>query len=279
MPLKLPKEWLYGSPGELDSRLIGAFDNLIEDIARQGDRWPILELFKQKFSPGCGTSSNESWATSDLFRAMETAIENGPKFVAAFWIGCEEVRHQYPDITLPDASIINGILASHGAPYEIIFPNLVTRDMQPMVQVIAPEQTVDESARELIQESLDQADRFLAERRPRPAVQEILWLLETVSTAFQGLDSGNGTVEGRYFNEIIRDLRKHNGGTTLREILGWINTLHGFLSSPSGGGVRHGTELSENASPSLAQAQLYCNLTKSYINYLLVELAVLRRDR
>lgn len=37
-----------------------------------------------------------------------------------------------------------------------------------------------------IHASLDQADRLLLEQRPCQAVQEILWLLETVSTAFHG---------------------------------------------------------------------------------------------
>ena len=279
MPLNLPQEWLYGSPGGLDGPVVGAFDDLIRDIAGQGNGWSIIELFKHKFNPGCGTSSSESWATSDLDRAMTTAVGNGPKFIAAFWAGCEEVGRQYPDIMLPDAGVLNRILANHGVPYEVRFPNLIARDPQATVPVEAPEKTIDERARDLIHRSLDQAERFLVEQHPRPAVQEILWLLETVSTAFQGLDSGTGTVEGKYFNEIVSDLRKHNSGTALREILGWTSKLHGFLSSPSGGGVRHGTQLAAGVSPSLAQAHLYCNLTRSYINYLLAELAELKKGR
>lgn len=63
----------------------------------------------------------------------------------------------------------------------------------------------------------------------------------------------------------------------MNQVLAWITTLHGFLSSPTGGGVRHGTQLAAEVTPTLAQAHLYCNLTKSYINYLLAELAELRR--
>ncbi len=54
-------------------------------------------------------------------------------------------------------------------------------------------------------------------------MQEILWFLETVSTAFQGQESGSGTLEANYFNEIIRDLRKKNCGSTLAETLRWMN--------------------------------------------------------
>src|SRR5271166_367595 len=69
--------------------------------------------------------------------------------------------------------------------------------------------------------------------RHRQAVQEILWLLETVSTAFRGLDTGVATVQGKYFNKIAEDLRKHHKGTTLDQVLTWVPTLHGYLSSPT----------------------------------------------
>lgn len=39
------------------------------------------------------------------------------------------------------------------------------------------------------------------------------------------------------------------------------------------GPVRHGTQLAADVSPTLKEAHLYCNLTRSYINYLLAELA------
>lgn len=276
MPLIIPNEWRYGSPGGLDWPVVNAFNALVQEITGQGESWSILELFKRKFNPGCPTSSSESWAVSDLSTAMTAAAENGPKFIAAFWAGCEEVSQRYPHIALPDAGVLNRILASHNVPYEIRLPQLVVRDLQSPIVVAAPEKSMDERAHDLIRHSLEQADRFLLEQHPRAAVQELLWLLETVSTAFQGLESGTGTVEGKYFNEIVRDLRRHNRGTALSQILGWIEKLHGFLSSPSGGGVRHGTQLAADMTPSLAQAHLYCNLTKSYINYLLAELAAVR---
>ena len=98
----------------------------------------------------------------------------------------------------------------------------------------------DDQAQETIQQSLQQSERFLFEGRDRQAVQEVLWLLETVSIAFQGLDTGAaGTVQGKYFNKIVDDLRKQYKGKSLEQILDWVRTLHGYLSSPTGGGVRH----------------------------------------
>ena len=45
-------------------------------------------------------------------------------------------------------------------------------------------------------------------------------------------------------------------------------TLHGFLSSPTGGGVRHGLDLKDGVARADHEARLYCNLIRSYITYL-----------
>jgi hypothetical protein len=102
---------------------------------------------------------------------------------------------------------------------------------------------LDQQAQDLIQQSLKQSELLLAEGRYRQAVQGILWLLKTVSTAFHGLDTGAGTVQGKYFNKIAEDLRKHHKGKILDQVLAWVAMLHGYLSSPTGGGIRHGTDL------------------------------------
>lgn len=47
--------------------------------------------------------------------------------------------------------------------------------------------------------------------------------------------------------------------------------LHGYLSSPTGGGVRHGVDLNEGVALELNEARLCCNLIKSYIGYLIAE--------
>jgi hypothetical protein len=272
--LKMPTTWRFGSPGELDRPTINAFNSLIHTIAAQAESsWEILELFKAKFNGGASRSSNESWAVGDLQNAMGASAENAATFIAAFWDGCELVHREHPTIGLPDVDIINQILFDHGAPFEVRPPDLLPRNPQTPIPVQTPQRSIGEQALELIHASLDQADRLLLEQRPRPAVQEILWLLETVATAFQGLESGTGTIEGKYFNEIVRSLRNHHRGGPLAEALGWMSKMHGFLSSPTGGGVRHGTQLAADVSPSLKEAHLYCNLTRSYINYLLAEAA------
>jgi hypothetical protein len=101
-------------------------------------------------------------------------------------------------------------------------------------------------------------------------VSELLWLLETVTTAFKGLEFDDGTVKGKYFNPIVSDLKRY-GGDKFRQVLRWIESLHGYLSSPTGGGIRHGTDLSGDLVIDPNDARLYCNLISSYIGYLLAE--------
>lgn len=97
--------------------------------------------------------------------------------------------------------------------------------------------TLAEQSIELIQASLHRASDLLQQGHWREAVQESLWLLETVATAFRGVATATGTVEGRYFNKIVKELRDaHRGGGTDR-VLDWATSLHGYLSSPTGGGV------------------------------------------
>lgn len=60
-------------------------------------------------------------------------------------------------------------------------------------------------------------------------------------------------------------------GSTLERVIEWVTGLHGFLSSPTGGGVRHGMDLSEGVLIGPSEARLFCNLIRSYIGYLLTE--------
>ena len=86
---------------------------------------------------------------------------------------------------------------------------------------------------------MQRAEQLLLQGHPREAVQELLWLLETISTAFRGVETESGTVAGKYFNQIARDLRAKNHGTTLDRVVDWVTTLHGYLSSPSGLSLIH----------------------------------------
>lgn len=235
----------------------------------------MLEHFKSYFANAFGSatgwSSSESWAESDLDRCMRNAADNAPLFIEAFYDACETLKANHPEFAMPDIGRMNRVLSENGASYEIQPPDLINRN--PQVAIATPERvaSLDEQAQELIQKSFSESEKLLAEGRDRPTVQEILWLLETVSTAFQGMGSGAGTVQGKYFNKIAEDLRRQHKGKTLEMVLNWTTALHGYLSSPTGGGIRHGTNLNAGIALQPNESRLFCNLIRSYISFLIAE--------
>jgi hypothetical protein len=278
--LKFNNAWRFTPPASLDGQVVLAFDELIGKIAAQDNQQEVLEHFKAYFASAIGTtstwSSNVSWAESDLYDFMSRAAMNAPLFIVAFFDACETLQTKNPEIYTPGEAMINEILAEHGVQFEIRLPNLLERGAFP-AEVAVPQQipSLDEQANGIIQESLRLSEQFLAEGRDRQAVQEVLWLLETVSTSFQGVDTGSGTVQSKYFNKIADELQRYNKGKTLEQVLVWVKALHGYLSSPTGGGVRHGMDLKTGFAVGPNDARLFCNLVRCYINFLLIEHAQL----
>lgn len=91
------------------------------------------------------------------------------------------------------------------------------------------------------------------------------------------METGSEAIRGKYFNEIAKDLRRLSKGKTLERVLEWLTSLHGFLSSPTGGGVRHGLDLNAGFASGRNEARLFCNLIRSYTSYLLAEYESLKR--
>jgi hypothetical protein len=272
--LKFENSWRFDSPGPIPVGVVRGFSELIGRIAMQGNRQSILEHFKRYFAGAAGTtpswSSSESWAESDLHDYMRHAAENAPLFIEAFYDACEALRGT-SEMALPDLARINRVLSENAAGFEIDPPNLISQNVLASIPVPGRTLSLDEQAQILIQKSLKDSEQLLSEGRYKQAVQEILRLLETVSTAFQGIDAGLGTIEGKYFNKIVQNLRKIHKGQTLEQVLSWVKALHGYLSSPTGGGIRHGTTLRAATAMHPNEARLFCNLIRSYITFLLAE--------
>lgn len=276
--LSFPGEWRFTPPvngdlvtSEIPDNAIWGFIDAIDRIAGQGQRWWVLEHFKTHFG-NPHRSSSESWAESDLHSIMRQQAQNAPLFLEAFHNACASLREGDGNWYAPDEKFINKLLSQHGMGYQIINNELVALEYNGKsidVEVVAP--SIEQKTKEIINQSLSRSDELLAEGRSREAVQEVLWLLETVSTAFRGVEYGSGKVEGKYFNNIIRELRSHHKGSVLDRALDWATQMHGFLSSPKGGGVRHGSDLKAGVSLNQNEARLFCNLTRSYISFLLSE--------
>jgi len=206
---------------------------------------------------------------------MWRMADNAPLFIEAFYEACEALRAE--GIGVPDVGRMNRILREHDVGYEIQPPALVAVGLHQPIAVPERYQSLDEQAQDTVQKSLLQSEKLLAEGNPRQAVQEILWLMESVVTAFKGLSTGDATIEGKYFNKIVQELRTQKKGQTIEQVLGWLTALHGYLSSPTGGGVRHGVDLKSGITIDADEGRLYCNLIRSYVTFLMAEHARMSR--
>lgn len=269
--LKFENSWRFDSPGKISDGAVSDFLDIIRKIAQGKQK--ILEHFKQYFATAAGSapswSSSASWADSDLTSYMDQASNNAPIFIEAFYDACENLKSE-GDYPIPEIQHINKVLMKNGVKYKIKLPNLIAENAHITTSPNIP-QSLDEKAQNIIQTSLSEGQKLLTEGRYRLAVQEVLWLLETVTTAFQGLNDGEISIEGKYFNKIIESIRHNNQGNALDQIIGWITKLHGYLSAPSGGGIRHGMHLEEGIATTENEARLYYNLIVSYISFLLAE--------
>lgn len=284
--LRFNPKWRFEPPPDgvytashITEEALTDFDMLIGKIATQGRRWDMLEHFKGAFYKAAGhphyRSSSESWAETDMSSAKAAAAENAPLFLEAFYEACLELTGD--ELFAPDASMINEICEKHRLGYVLKPPDLLLRDSLSVTSntpVVVEDRslTLAEKAVEVLQQSLERSEQLLGEGHLREAVQETLWVLESVTTAFRGVELPDGVaVQGKYFNQIVRELRRVSRGSTLDRALEWMTSLHGFLSSPTGGGVRHGVDMNATVTIGLAEARLFCNLIRSYMGYLLAE--------
>lgn len=279
--LKFDPRWRFKPPANgryinttIPNQAVQEFSQLIQKIAGQGkDRWSVLESFKGAFAAACGNSYSQSssvdWAESDMLSHMERAGDNAPAFLNAFYEACEELRTSH--FFTPDSAMINEICARYNIGYYLQPPDLLLKESLPATAV--PEMrsslTVEESSMKMLGNSLKHSEELLSKGRHREAVQEILWVLESLSTAFRGLKVGDQIVKGKYFSDIVKDLQNLEAASALKQVLSWVNVLYGYLSSPTGGGVRHGVDLNEGTPIGPAEARLYCDLIRSYVNYLI----------
>lgn len=264
----------FDTPGPMPPEAVRAFDTLIDKVVAQGNRWRMLERFKRHFG-GAGRSSSESWAQSDLNNLMWHMAGNAPLFIEAFYEACEALRSD-ASIAVPDVGRMNRILREYGVGYEIQPPALIAVGLHQPIAMPERYPSLDEQAQDTVQKSLLQSEKLLAEGNPRQAVQEILWLMESVVTAFKGLSTGEATIEGKYFNKIVQELRTQKKGQTIEQVLGWLTALHGYLSSPTGGGVQHGADLNSGISVDADEGRLYSNLIRSPVTFLMADHARMR---
>jgi len=269
-------DWRFEAPACLPEDAVAALHSLILRISPLSPAQPIYEMLKRHFALAAGrqvwTSSNASFARQDLLAEMKAAAANEALFLEALYDGLEGIAAGTPGVLLPPWSLINQILERHGGSFAVAPPNLIP--FRGGLAVTSPPTAawLETEARAAIQASWREAEVFLASGKHRQAVQESIWLLETAVTALRGTAlAETTTVQGRYFNRIAEEFRAHAQGQLVTQVLGWIRPFHGFLSSPTGGGVRHGADVSDVRPLQDHEARLYCNLARSYVTYILEE--------
>jgi hypothetical protein len=273
--LQFDPAWRFESPGTAEDTLADeVIQNIIFRIATTSSRKEVLEVFKRHYAKNTGepyySSSSESWAYSDLLELMRRlASQNTALFCESLYDGLVEITSQQPHVAIPPWPYVNKYLAATG--FAIDPPVLMVADNFLPISVPKKVTSLSEKANDVIQKSLMESENFLAAGKNRAAVQSILWLLETVSTSFRGVEFQDGDVTGKYFSKIVGDLRRYNRGKALDRISMWLENIYGFLSAPDGGGIRHGAVLRDHEEVTAAEARLYCDLIRSFITFLLQE--------
>lgn len=277
--LKFTGAWRFDTSGPIAEGVSAEFSKLIGKVAAQGSRQSILEHFKDYFAGAAGTtsswSSSTSWAESDLQGYMSEAAANAPLFIEAFYDACESLQRAHADYAVPDVSMINRVLSSQNAGYQIHPPDLVSLNPQEIIEI--PQEPLSRPASTGNHSAVAQAIRAALVRRPRSPGRS-----GDTLAARNGIHRVSGArygkrVQGKYFNKIVDELRKHHKGKILDQVLAWVTILHGYLSSPTGDGIRHGTDLKTAIIIHPNEARLFCNLIRSYISYLMAEHARLRK--
>ncbi|WP_210504842.1 hypothetical protein [Pantoea ananatis] len=279
--LKFDTAWRYDSPASAGPTLVNeVMENIIETIVAECTFQYKYEVFKRRFAHASGSpsgeSSNESWARSDLWDVMNrTAKKNVVLFIEALFDGLCDLYNLKINAQIPPLHYINRHLESTG--FSIKEPDLLIRtSKKESISVPSRTPSFDVQANEIIQTSLRKSEELLNRGNYRGAVQEVFWLLETITTAFKGVQMADGNITNKYFIKIIAEMRQLKRHKTLDQVSGWLVSIYGYLSSPSGGGIRHGADILNYEELTASEAQLYCNLARSYISYFLQEHSLLK---
>lgn len=256
----------------IPSDAVDDFFTFVKLIAQRGDAEEIYYIFRAEFNEAVGMpryrSSSLYFAPDDAKVAMVNAAGNAPVFIAAFYIACSAVAERFGSNRSPDLPTINRLLEKHRIGYLIDPPRLRLREAVDVVPVQPT--TLLQEAHHKLRDAVERSEQLLQENKGDEAVNHVWWLLESVSTAFAGLTINGRTIEGDYFNAVMKSIQQANGSSTLGTVARWLAAQQAFLSGPDQGGIRHGRRLHlEGLQPH--EAILLFNLTRCYISYLLAE--------
>ena len=148
MPLQMTSELRFpmGASTPLSNAAVEDFLVLARKVTSTISRKQIIETYKEYFCRASGeyysSSSDLSWAESDLDRDARNASSDAPGFIAAFCDACEYLGAR--DIAVPNHTIVNNILEKHNVPFRIIDNELcnTTEYITPPKPQASPESVV-----------------------------------------------------------------------------------------------------------------------------------------
>lgn len=253
------------------------FGILTRAANRTDDPEEVYYIIRAEFNEAMGLpvyrSSSLYFAPGDAKSAMNRAAENAPVFISAFYGACKQIKKQFGSKTAPSVPVMNRLLEMHRLGYVIAPPNLVLREQVEVVPVQSS--TVLEQAQARFREAIERSRVLLEENNGDEAVAQIWWLLESIMILFSGCSMNGQEISGTYFNEVAKSLKRAAGdAAVMGAVARWLEMLQSYLSGPGEAGIRHGRHLHMEGLKK-HEAELFCNLTRSYISYLLSEYEIL----
>jgi hypothetical protein len=257
------------------------FGILTRAANRTGDAEEVYYTIRAAFSEAMGLpvyrSSSMYFAAGDARTAMERAAENAPVFISAFYGTCKQIKKQFGTKMAPSVPVMNRLLDMHRLGYVIAPPNLALREQVEVVPVRSS--TVLQQAQVRFRDAIERSRQLLEEDKGDEAVTQIWWLLESIVLSFSGCNMNGQEIGGTYFNEVSKSLKRGAGdAAVMGAVARWLEALQSYLSGPGEAGIRHGRHLHMEGLKR-HEAELFCNLTRSYISYLLSEYEILTASR
>ena len=206
MPLYVPADLQFStSATPLSNAALEEFLAVARKITSPYGRKEVLETFKEHFCNASGSSyyssSNVSWAESDLNNAADDAAVNIASFIAAFFNACEQLEKS--GSAVPNSDYINKIMESNNIPYQIIDGSLIqTTDYIPPPEV-AP------TTAETVARALADAKALIGQNNASSAIDRAhtalhAYLLELCSES--GIETNMDTTSAAAFKK----LREHH---------------------------------------------------------------------
>jgi len=268
-----PRDGTYINSSVPEDAVESFYQILTKAANRTGDPEEVFYMIRAEFSTALGApiyrSTSMYFAPADAKSAMDRAAKNAPAFLSAFHGVCEKIAAQFGPKTAPSVAALNRLLEINKIGYVIDPPDLRLREQIETVP-IEPSSLL-ETAHARFSQAIERSHELLKQEKGDEAVSQIWWLLESIVPSFAGLEVDGETVKGAYFNEVTKSLKKLSGDAAVLGVVArWLDALQAYLSGPEEGGIRHGRALHMEGLKK-HEAELFCNLTRSYIAYLLAE--------